>query len=94
QRIRAAKITAKNRDKEGTIQDGTIQTACQQVCPTGAIVFGDLARSASPVARAHDDPRAYGLLAELNIKPRTVYLARVRNPNPALEDNRDERNSH
>ncbi len=93
QRIRTAKITAKNRDKDGTIKDGTIQTACQQVCPTGAIVFGDLASSGSAVAGAHADPRAYGMLAELNIKPRTVYLARVRNPNPALEDTPDERNS-
>ena len=84
QRIQAAKIPAKNANQP--IEDGTIQTACQQVCPADAIVFGDLADQNSQVAHAHRSVRAYGLLAELNIKPRTAYLARIRNPNPELED--------
>jgi molybdopterin-containing oxidoreductase family iron-sulfur binding subunit len=83
QRIQAAKIEAANRGATA-IPDGTIQTACQQACPAGAIVFGDLADAESGVAAAHRSRRAYGMLAELNVKPRTVYLARVRNPNPVL----------
>jgi len=84
QRIQAAKIDAKNNHRP--IEDGEIQTACQQVCPARAIEFGDLNDPASRVAEAHALPRAYGMLAELNVKPRTKYLARVRNPHPALED--------
>jgi molybdopterin-containing oxidoreductase family iron-sulfur binding subunit len=83
QRIQAAKITAKNTGE--AIHDGQIQTACQQVCPTGAIVFGDLADRAGEALRLRRLPRAYAILAELNVRPRTIYLARIRNPNPALE---------
>ena len=87
QRIQAAKIGAKNRG--GTVQDGAIQTACQQVCPTGAIVFGDLAHAEgeekTPLLKLHQSDRAYAMLEELNLKPRTKYLARIRNPNPELE---------
>jgi len=83
QRIQAAKIAAKNQRRE--LADGDIRTACQQVCPTRAIVFGDLGQSESQVVAAHKDDRAYGLLGELNFRPRTAYLARVRNPNPELE---------
>jgi molybdopterin-containing oxidoreductase family iron-sulfur binding subunit len=83
QRIQNAKIDARNEGRP--IRDGEIQTACQQVCPTRAIEFGDLNQKDSRVAKAHQqDPRAYGLLAELNVKARTVYLARIRNPHPAL----------
>ena len=63
-------------------------TACQQTCPSQAITFGDLADPDSRVSRLHADPRAYAMLAELNIKPRTVYLARIRNPHPDLVDAR------
>jgi molybdopterin-containing oxidoreductase family iron-sulfur binding subunit len=68
---------------------GGLQTACQQACPSQAIVFGDLNReritgTRSAVRAAHEQPHAYGVLSELNTKPRTVYLARVANPNPAL----------
>jgi molybdopterin-containing oxidoreductase family iron-sulfur binding subunit len=84
QRIQAVKIHAKNERR--SIHDGEIETACQQACPTQAIVFGDLSDPNSEVARLHSAPRAYGMLAELNTKPRTAYLARVRNPNPELED--------
>ncbi len=84
QRIQAAKIAAKNTGQ--AIRDGHIQTACQQVCPTGAIVFGDLADQQSEVFHLQRLARAYALLAELNIRPRTVYLARIRNPHPILTD--------
>ncbi len=87
QRIQNAKITARNEGRP--IADGEIRTACQQVCPAQAIVFGDLADDQAAVTREHASPRAYGMLAELNVKPRTKYLARVRNPHPLLaaEDN-------
>ncbi|MDG2384840.1 MAG: TAT-variant-translocated molybdopterin oxidoreductase [Pirellulaceae bacterium] len=82
QRIQKVKIDAKNDQRP--IRDGEIVTACQQACPSHAIEFGDLNDSQSRVAKAHHDPRAYGMLEELNVKPRTKYLAKVRNPNPAL----------
>jgi molybdopterin-containing oxidoreductase family iron-sulfur binding subunit len=82
QRIQNAKIDARNEGRP--IRDGEVQTACQQVCPTRAIEFGDLNKDGSRVARAHENSRAYGLLTELNIKPRTGYMARIRNPHPDL----------
>jgi molybdopterin-containing oxidoreductase family iron-sulfur binding subunit len=66
------------------LRDGEIVTACQQVCPTEAIVFGDQNDPESRVARLKRDPRSYGLLSELNTRPRTTYLAQVRNPDPDL----------
>ncbi|MCC6125096.1 MAG: TAT-variant-translocated molybdopterin oxidoreductase [Pirellulales bacterium] len=83
QRIQAAKIEAKNEKRE--IRDGEIRTACQQVCPAGAIIFGDLSDKNSAVSRSLADDRSYQMLGELNTKPRTAYLARIRNPNPELE---------
>jgi molybdopterin-containing oxidoreductase family iron-sulfur binding subunit len=83
QRINAARVTAKLEDRK--IRDGDVVTACEAACATGAIVFGDLNDPNSRVSKAHADPRAYGLLAELNTRPRTQYLAAVRNPNPELE---------
>ena len=84
QRIEAAHIEA---DKESRrIRDTEVLTACQAVCPTQAIRFGDLADEHSEVAKAKSSPRNYVMLAELNTRPRTSYLARLRNPNPALED--------
>ena len=84
QRINHAKIDAK---KEGQdhVKDGAIVTACQQACPTQAIRFGDLNDKGSRVAKRLESPRMYRLLEELNIKPRVSYLARIKNPNPALE---------
>jgi molybdopterin-containing oxidoreductase family iron-sulfur binding subunit len=82
QRIQNAKIEAKNNQRP--LRDGEIMTACQQACPAQAIEFGDLNNPQTRVARAHQDPRAYALLGELNVKPRTKYLARIRNPHPAL----------
>ncbi len=83
QRIQAVKIEAKNARRQ--IKDGEILTACQQVCPAGAIIFGDLSDKQSAVAQSKACDRSYQMLAELNVKPRTSYLARIRNPNPELE---------
>jgi molybdopterin-containing oxidoreductase family iron-sulfur binding subunit len=92
QRIQAARVAAKNEGRE--IRDGQIQTACQQACPTQAITFGDLNDPASQVLQDHTANRAYDLLGELNTKPRTAYLARIRNPNPELEDGHHDHHGH
>ena len=83
QRINKVKIDARLAGRE--LRDGDVKTACQQACPTAAIEFGDIRDGSSRVAKAKADPRNYALLAELNTKPRTTYLAKVRNPNPDLE---------
>jgi molybdopterin-containing oxidoreductase family iron-sulfur binding subunit len=66
------------------IRDGECRTACQQACPTGAIVFGSLGQKGSEVARLRESPRAYSELHELGAEPRTRYLARIWNRNPEL----------
>ena len=66
-------------------RDGEIVTACQQSCPTQAIVFGDRNDRDSAVARRKASPLDYVLLDELNTRPRTSYTALIRNPNPAIE---------
>ena len=71
--------------EERTIRDGEVLTACQSACPTDAIIFGDINDPKSRVAQQKASKLNYGLLDELNTKPRTTYLAVVRNPNPALE---------
>ena len=83
QRINAARIESEKADRR--IADGEIKTACQQTCPTEAIVFGDLNDPKSRVSQTKASQLNYGLLDDLNTKPRTTYLAIVRNPNPALE---------
>jgi molybdopterin-containing oxidoreductase family iron-sulfur binding subunit len=65
--------------------EGEVVTACQSVCPSQAIVFGDINDKNSAIARLKADPRDYNLLGELNTKPRTSYLAKLKNPNPELE---------
>jgi molybdopterin-containing oxidoreductase family iron-sulfur binding subunit len=83
QRINRAKLDAKLAGR--ALQDGDVKTACQQACPAAAIEFGDIRDASSRVAKAKADPRNYALLDELNTKPRTTYLSKVRNPNPDLE---------
>jgi molybdopterin-containing oxidoreductase family iron-sulfur binding subunit len=82
QRIREAQIAAK-RDDRG-LRDGDIQTACQQACPAQAIIFGDINDKDSRVANLRAEPLNYSMLAELNTRPRTTYLAELRNPNPEM----------
>ncbi|HEY3887454.1 MAG TPA: 4Fe-4S dicluster domain-containing protein [Caulobacteraceae bacterium] len=82
QRISAARAESARDGRP--IADGAVKTACQTACPSEAISFGDLEDDASRVAGLRRDPRHYVLLNELGTRPRTTYLARVRNPNPAL----------
>ncbi len=86
QRINEHRIDAERADK--SIEDGSLQTACQQSCPAGAIVFGNLNDPNSKVTKLKALDRNYGMLADLNTRPRTTYLAEVRNPNPELEPER------
>jgi MoCo/4Fe-4S cofactor protein with predicted Tat translocation signal len=83
QRINQARIDAEKSDR--TLQDGDVVTACQAACPTRAISFGNLNDPASQVAEMKAQPLNYAMLAELGTRPRTTYLAEVRNPNPELE---------
>lgn len=83
QRIQNTKIKAK-REGNRPIGPNEITTACQDACATGAIVFGDLENAQSRVVKEQASVRAYSMLGELNVLPRTMYLARVRNPHPAL----------
>ena len=83
QRINAAKITTKNKDE--MVQDGDVVAACQQSCPADAIVFGNINDPDSEVSKSKKSNRDYTMLGELNVKPRLTYLAKIRNPNPALE---------
>ena len=85
QRINAARITAKKDGRE--ISDGEVRTACQQVCPTSAITFGNVADKASSVSQKKTEPREFSVLPELNTRNRTTYLARLRNPNEELSKN-------
>jgi len=82
QRINAARIEAEKENRR--IRDGEVVTACQAVCPSGAIVFGDMNDPNSKIAKVKKNERDYGLLAELGTKPRTTYLARISNPNHEL----------
>jgi molybdopterin-containing oxidoreductase family iron-sulfur binding subunit len=83
QRINERRIDAEREDRK--IADAELQSACQQSCPAEAIVFGNINDPGSRVSRLKSQSRNYGLLADLNTRPRTTYLAEVRNPNPELE---------
>jgi molybdopterin-containing oxidoreductase family iron-sulfur binding subunit len=83
QRINLARVSAKLEDRD--IRDGEVVTACQSACPTEAIVFGNVNDPNSRVAKLKASSLNYALLAELNTRPRTTYMAIVRNPNTELE---------
>jgi molybdopterin-containing oxidoreductase family iron-sulfur binding subunit len=92
QRIENGKIqwrvqsASDGRPGDVTVPDGHIKTACQQVCPVGAIEFGNILDPNSAVSQAKAREQDYALLAYLNTRPRTTYLARLRNPNPRMPD--------
>jgi len=88
QRITRAKIASEKEDR--LVADDDIVTACQQVCPAEAIVFGDINDPASRVSRLRAEALNYSLLDELNTRPRTTYLAALKNVNPALGASQDE----
>jgi Fe-S-cluster-containing dehydrogenase component len=82
QRIQAAKIASKRENRD--LKDGDIRTACQQTCPAEAIVFGDLNDPTSAVTKMMRAERRFALLGELGTRPRTMFLGKIRNPNPEM----------
>jgi molybdopterin-containing oxidoreductase family iron-sulfur binding subunit len=86
QRINHARIEAKKENRQ--VRDGEVLTACQQACPTEAIIFGNLSDGESAVTRLKREPLNYGLLEELNTRPRTTYLARLKNPNSKIGESK------
>ena len=95
QRISDARIKTKNdwvntspekRTKRVTIKDGSFTTACAQACPAEAIVFGDLNDEASRVGQLQEHDRSYEMLEILNVKPRTKYMAKLRNPSQSASE--------
>jgi len=83
QRITQRRIDSEREDRK--IQDGELQTACQQSCPANSIIFGNINDPNTRVSKLKANPRNYSLLADLNTRPRTTYLAEIRNPHPELE---------
>jgi Fe-S-cluster-containing dehydrogenase component len=83
QRIEEARSAAIREGRD--IRDGDIQTACQQACPTKAIIFGDINDPNAAVTKLKQQPQNYGVLTHLNTQPRTTYMARFSNPNPEIE---------
>lgn len=85
QRVNRAKIKSKIERGTPKPQDGAVQTACQQACPSNAITFGDLTDPDSVVSQQKRNNRNYVMLQEINVRPRTSYLARLNNPNTELK---------
>jgi molybdopterin-containing oxidoreductase family iron-sulfur binding subunit len=86
QRITQRRIDAERERQNEQVKDGEVLTACQQSCPANAIIFGNINDPNSRVAKLKAHQLNYGLLADLNTRPRTTYLAEVRNPNPELQE--------
>jgi molybdopterin-containing oxidoreductase family iron-sulfur binding subunit len=95
QRINAARIQAEveevhlqqsDPNAKRVIRDGEVVTACQQACPTEALVFGDVNDPKSRVSKIKAQPRNYGVLSDVNTRPRTTYIANVVNPNMEIGD--------
>ena len=82
QRIERARIVSRLENR--AIRESELLTACQQACPTNALVFGSLNDPNSRVSRLHADERRFDVLYELNTRPRTAYLTKIKNPNPEL----------
>jgi len=83
QRITQGRIRAEE-DNNRRVQDGEILTACQETCPTQAIIFGDLNDAKAKVTALRTNERSYGILEELGTRPRTTHLGAVLNPNPEI----------
>ncbi len=92
QRISEGRIKAKLENR--TIKDGEVRSACQQACPTDAIVFGNVNDPGSRVNKIKAQNRNYAMMAELNVKPRLTYLAKIRNPHPDLASGAPETDGH
>ncbi|HWE31043.1 MAG TPA: hypothetical protein VHB97_23710, partial [Polyangia bacterium] len=82
QRIRETEIRANIEGR--AIEPGEVVTACQQACPTGAIQFGALEHGETPMVKWRNEPRSYAVLHDQGTRPRTMYLARIDDPNPEL----------
>lgn len=82
QRVNRGRMHAEKENRR--VRDGEVVTACQQACPTEALVFGDLNDPTSRAAKLREDPLEYPLIGELNTRPRTTYLAKLTNPNPEI----------
>jgi Fe-S-cluster-containing dehydrogenase component len=82
QRITQARIDSEREDRK--VREADLMTACQQACPAEAIAFGDINNADNRVSKLKGTARNYALLAELNTRPRTTYLAAINNPNPEL----------
>lgn len=94
QRVNRAKIDTKIETGSPKPADGTVVTACQQACPADAIYFGDLTDENSVVAKMKRNERNYLMLEELNVRPRTSYIAKLTNPNPVLVDETNQEPAH